>query len=236
MMRAERGVETSISALTNPRRGGHGMARSTLSDLLGRESRFGRLTVIGEAPQTGAHRRARCICDCGTEKDVLIGSLKGGLTASCGCLRREETGKAAAARAVHGECHKTPEHRSWQAMLARCLNPSHEAYANYGGRGITVCDRWRVYEGFLADMGRRPTLAHTLERDDNDGHYEPGNCRWATKTEQLRNRRNNRVIEYRGRTICLAEAAELAGISPELMRWRIKRGWSPEKAIETPVR
>jgi hypothetical protein len=121
-------------------------------------------------------------------------------------------------------------------MLGRCLSPSNPSYGNYGARGIIVCDRWRIYENFLADMGRRPSRAYSLDREDNNGNYEPGNCRWATAKEQIRNRRVNHVIEYRGREICLAEAAEMAGVSQPLMNWRILNGWSPERAIETPPR
>jgi hypothetical protein len=119
-------------------------------------------------------------------------ALRSGNTKSCGCLRRELGRAHGIASKRHGEGasgRETPEYRAWAAMLCRCRNPRHKSYADYGGRGVTVCERWRAYENFLADMGRRPDRFHSLDRINNAGNYEPGNCRWATWEEQNTNRR-----------------------------------------------
>lgn len=138
---------------------------------------------------------------------------------------------------------KTPEYGQWAAMISRCTNPNCENFSDYGGRGISVCNRWRVgidgktgFECFLMDIGPRPSKQHSIERNDNNGDYCPGNCRWATNKEQARNRRSNRSITYKGETLCMMAAAEKYGVPYFALRDRISRGWSPEKAIETPVK
>lgn len=199
---------------------------------------FGRLVALSEAPKSPSNRRmVLARCECGNENIIDLSALRSGITKSCGCIRRETTREMARNQSLHGECHKTPEHRSWQAMLSRCYNSKHEAYGNYGGRGIVVCAEWRDnYQQFLKDMGRRPTLAHTLERIENNGNYEASNCCWATKKEQLRNRRNNTVLQYQGRTMTLAEASELSGIGRATIGWRLRNGWSHERATARTFR
>ena len=126
-----------------------------------------------------------------------------------------------------------------RAMLFRCYNPKSEAYADYGGRGITVCDRWRGANGlkhFIEDMGRRPSSAHSVDRVDNDGNYEPSNCRWATAKEQCRNRRNNNLFTYNGRTECIAVWAEITGLPYGIIDYRIRTlRWSVDRALSTPI-
>lgn len=168
-----------------------------LIDLSGK--RFGRLQVIRRA---GTHECGLptwlCRCDCGSEKEILGQNLRLGESNSCGCLQRELMGERSSARfAEHGEStatKKTPEYVSWSAMLSRCNNPNATGYERYGGVGITVCQRWREsYQHFLADMGRRPSKQHSLDRfPNNAGNYEPDNCRWATKSEQSSNQRKRR--------------------------------------------
>ena len=131
---------------------------------------------------------------------------------------------------------KTPEHLIWSAMNARCNNPNNKNYGRYGARGISVCERWKSFEAFIADMGPRPSKTHSLDRRDNDGNYEPSNCRWATKVEQSYNRCTNKFFEYRGKMMSVAEAVKLAGslVKPMIARSRINTGWSVERAVETP--
>jgi hypothetical protein len=147
--------------------------------------RFGRLTVVAYA-ERGADRAARwvCRCDCGQEVIAHGNRLRSGKTTSCGC-----------ARSVHGG-DGTREYHVWVAMRQRCYDPNHDSYEYYGGRGIEVCDRWLVgedgyhpYQCFMQDMGPRPSDQHSIDRIDNDGHYDPNNCRWATSDVQNLNRR-----------------------------------------------
>jgi hypothetical protein len=146
-------------------------------------------------------------------------------------MRRDAMGKF-----KHGcSYNPTPEYRAWSAMLKRCYSPSTQYFEHYGGRGITACDEWRSdFSRFLADMGERPP-GTTLDRKDNDKGYCKENCRWATRQEQGRNRRTNALLVYRGETRCITEWAEVCGISVEMLRTRLKRGWSIEDAIAKPV-
>jgi hypothetical protein len=157
-------------------------------DLTGK--RFGRLTVLSYQgrPKPSFHVW-QCGCDCGNETVIEGSRLKSGKAKSCGCLRRE---LSAARRLRHGRTD-TAEHNTWIGMKGRCYNPANPKFYRYGGRGITVCERWRDnFENFAADMGPRPSPLHSIDRIDNDRGYEPGNCRWATQLEQQRNRGGKR--------------------------------------------
>ena len=134
---------------------------------------------------------------------------------------------------------KTSEYFAWSGMRERCFNKNNQSYERYGGRGITVCERWQGRDGFtnfLADMGQKPTPGHTIERRDNNGNYEPGNVRWATRKEQARNTRRNRLITSGGETKCLHEWAEVSGINPFTILRRLKVGWPVELAISKKAR
>jgi hypothetical protein len=173
-------------------------------DLTGQ--RFGRLVAL-ERDGFNKQNNVRwlCICDCANFVTVLCRSLRSGNTTSCGCLARERSRERALRNGLgtgpwnnprsktHGESNRglnTPEYRSWASMLSRCRNPrDHSHWSTYGGRGITVCERWNDYRAFLADMGRRPSLKHSIDRIDNNGNYEPSNCRWATPSQQQLNTR-----------------------------------------------
>lgn len=146
--------------------------------------RVGRLVVV--EPRLHAESRLRCLCDCGNQCSVPYSTW--GRTRSCGCIVKEtRKNTPSPGSRTHGMCG-TPEYRTWRTMLDRTTNPAATNYQYYGGRGITVCERWREFAAFYADMGVRPA-GHTLDRRDPDGNYEPGNCRWATYAEQARNRR-----------------------------------------------
>lgn len=142
-----------------------------------------------------------------------------------------------AGKPIHG-LSLTSEYRAWQTMRLRCIEPSNPAFPNYGGRGIKVCDRWlQSVEAFIEDMGPKPTPAHELDRfPNNDGNYEPGNCRWATRSDNDRNRRSNRLIEHGGETLTLVAWAERYGIAAGTLRMRLESGWSTGEALTTPTR
>lgn len=133
-----------------------------------------------------------------------------------------------------GTSHASPTYRSWQAMRQRCDHPEHVHFADYGGRGVTICARWQSFENFLADMGERPAGTSLDRHPNKDGDYGPGNCRWATQRQQQRNRRSNRPITAFGRTMLLVEWAEETGIHPMTLRARL-RSWAPERALTEPV-
>jgi hypothetical protein len=157
------------------------------NDLTGRV--FTRLTVLERATSRNHSAYWRCKCECGNLYEAQGSQLRNERTKSCGCLKRE---RIVAQSTTHG--HKTregtsPTYNSWSNMMARCTRPTHPRYKDWGGRGITVCERWLVFENFLADMGEKPP-GKTLDRKENSGNYEPGNCRWATPAEQAANTRN----------------------------------------------
>lgn len=153
---------------------------------------FGRLVVLEGASKTSM--MVLCRCSCGNERRVCGKRLRGGGTGSCGCLQKERVAASNQQRTLHGHGRKharSPTFSSWQMMLQRCTNPKAPNWAYYGGRGITVCGLWHSFENFLADVGERPD-GMTLDRIDNDGHYEPGNVKWSTPKQQAANRRSRR--------------------------------------------
>jgi hypothetical protein len=211
-----------------------------VKDIAGK--RFGRLVVVGFhdtiAMPNGRAARWQCRCDCGTEVVVIGTSLRRGNTSSCGCISRERT---AARNSKHGDARrgrKTPEYTAWRNMIARCYNPKSSTYHHYGGRGIAVCDRWRFgeapttgFECFLYDMGRRPSPQHSIDRyPDRDGDYRPGNTRWATQSEQVRNSKKALLVDG----LSMIEAAESVGADYSLVRSRRQRGWDIDRAMLAP--
>jgi hypothetical protein len=130
----------------------------------------------------------------------------------------------------------TPEYIVWAGMKARCCYARHKAYADYGGRGIKVCDRWlNSFENFFQDMGERPSTKYSIERLDNDGDYSPTNCHWALKAAQSINRSDNRLLTYEGKTLTVSQWADELGISHGVLRQRLSRGWSIERTLSQPV-
>jgi hypothetical protein len=197
---------------------------------------FGRLTALYFAGHDKRKEHAiglyACRCECGNEVVVASFALKHGNTRSCGCMVKKPVDVK---REMHGG-HDKPEYDVWQAMKARCERPQHKDYADYGGRGITVCDRWRhSFAAFMEDMGERPTDKHTLERRRVNEGYSPDNCYWLPWSEQNWNRRDTVYVEYKGEKIGVAKLAHQHGIPPYRLHGRLKNGWSVEDALTTPV-
>lgn len=195
---------------------------------------FGRLTVLRFAGRTGPKKRASwfCRCSCGAEKVVTATRLQSG-TQSCGCLHREVTGRA---HRTHGGS-RTPEYGIYHKLIARCESETNRSFPDYGGRGIRVCERWRrSFKAFLADMGKRPSPEHEIDRIDVNGDYRPGNCRWVTRTVNARNKRALRWVTMNGRTMCVSEWAEATGLPRYTIEKRLDSGWTPGAALTTPKR
>lgn len=163
---------------------------------------FGRLTVLGFAGRNSfGHVQWWCECECGQLRQVTGTRLRNGHTQSCGCLTLERTIQV---RRRHG-CSRTPIYQIWQGIKERCYNTKKASYADYGGRGIKMCDRWQLFDNFLADMGLPPSPDHSIDRIDNDGDYTPDNCRWATLFQQSINKRTTIFVEFRGERMALLE-------------------------------
>lgn len=199
------------------------MAKIDTSDIIG--NKIGRLTVIrctGRAGNFG-HYHYECSCECGNTKVVARTSLLQSLTKSCGCLRIES-------RIKHNGSHDNA-YWSWKAMHRRCYNKSHDSYPRYGGRGISVCDRWHDYKNFKQDMGEREK-GMSIDRIDPNGDYTPENCRWATAKQQSNNRSYNRLVEYKGKVYTCAQLANEYGVDSGVLNRRIfAMGWHIEEAL-----
>lgn len=179
----------------------------------------------------------KCKCDCGSIKRVRHYSLLYGLSRSCGCLKRESLSSRTFR---HGQIN-TRAYNTWRGMKGRCTNQKDSAYSRYGARGITVCDEWRRFEGFVADMGQPPSARHTLDRIDNNKGYFKANCRWADPKTQARNQRKFTTkgivsVRYQGETLPLVDWAERTGIKIHVLRTRLKLGWAVEKMFRTEVK
>ena len=190
----------------------------------------GRWTVGTRDPASLPGRlRYLCRCACGVEKSVTAQSLASGRSVSCGCYSREV--RSTVAR-THGRS-RTKAYKAWTGMKGRCYNANDQKFADYGARGIYVCDAWKEnFEQFVLDMGE-PAPGMSIDRIDNNGPYEPGNCRWATRREQQNNRRVNVLLAHDGIVRTTAEWAVASGLTQRTIRGRISRGWSIEDAIST---
>lgn len=197
--------------------------------------RFGRLLVIR---QVGWHihpdgsRRAKwmCVCDCGNLIVTLQYNLTSGDGRSCGCRKRDINSQI---HRTHGLC-KHPDYQLWGRMIQRCGNVRNEDYPNYGGRGITVCKRWREsFAAFHKDMGTRPSKRNSIDRRDVNKGYFKKNCRWVTSDIQCRNKRNTRWITIDGETLCLSDWSRLVSMRASKILRRMKRGWTPKRAVFT---
>lgn len=212
-----------------------------IKDLCGRQ--FNRLIVVSYHGKLvrGSQTRTfwNCICQCGNIKKVWAYDLVTGKNGSCGCLEWENLQRIQKERITHGKSRgeTLKMYNIWKSIVSRCTNPEDRAYPNYGGRGISVCEKWKnSIDLFIEDMGDRPSLKHSIDRIDNNGNYEPSNCRWATQKEQMRNTRSNVCLEYKGEIKCVSEWAEELGVNQRSLRNRIKRWGDIEKAFTTPVK
>jgi hypothetical protein len=196
---------------------------------------FGMLSVIDLAESRKNKSFWNCECTCGVRIQVAGNSLRTGNTKSCGCTRMQKFHAAARIATTKHGMYGTPVYRTWQSILARCDKPSHKSYKDYGGRGIKVCESWRDFSTFFADMGDRP-LGTSIERIDNNKGYEVGNCEWKTAKHQARNRRNSRHITAFGETKLLVEWQEdpRCAVWGDTLSYRISQGWEIESAISTP--
>lgn len=199
----------------------------------------GRLTQIGvsfsASFRTQKHRAAVFQCECGTKVIRPVHAVKSGNTKSCGCFRSETTTQTST---THGNSPKgkaSPTYVSWYNLISRMkAKQGSRAWKYYASRGVQICSRWFVFEEFLADMGELPHGC-TLDRMNNDSGYDKQNCRWATRTEQNRNTRVNRLLEHNGESHCMAEWADKTGISYSTIKCRLQRGWSVDDALTIPV-
>lgn len=170
-------------------------------------------------------RRAIFKCKCGNEFEVFISSIKLGQSLGCGCRRGNPTHEQT-------RINQSVEYSSWSQMKERCYNIKNKNYLRYGGRGVIVCDRWLYsFDKFLEDMGKKPSLKHTIDRINNDGNYDPTNCRWATILEQARNKSTNVMILFNGETKCLSAWAERFNINTSTLWNRLHKKWPIEKAL-----
>jgi hypothetical protein len=201
--------------------------------------KFGRLTAVKRASTVkhGQQLSWVCICDCGNTCIAKGSNLRRGTTKSCGCLRRESVGeRSRKIMLTHGGT-KTRLYSIWVSMKNRCSCPNNTHFDCYGGRGIKICEEWKDFENFrdwAISNGYDDSL--TLDRTNNDGNYEPANCRWVTRKDQANNRRTNRLIEFNGQSHNLKTWAEILGIHPRTLKSRLDAGWSIEKAFIQPTK
>lgn len=209
---------------------------STAENLTGQK--FNRLTVLSRSAENSSAGKVQwlCKCECGTETLVVSQHLKNGNTKSCGCRRVEATRQNGLNRTTHGMTG-TPEYKAWQNLRDRCYNEDAQQFRNYGGRGIRVCERWlNSFENFYADMGPRPSPEHSIDRRENNGDYEPSNCRWATPEEQGNNKRTNVYHELSGAFLTAPQIARQAELSTSTISSRLSRyGMTPDEAIDKGV-
>lgn len=187
--------------------------------------RFGKLVVLDRQSRSKhGILHILCKCDCGRRKFRPEFLVRTGGLVSCGCWRSKR----------HGMTH-TQVHKIWSGMISRCICKTHPSYPRYGAKGIVICERWLRFENFFEDMGH-PPRGLTIERNDSKGNYEPGNCRWATYTEQARNISTNHRVTFNGKTLCLAEWEEITGFLASTIRQRLKARWTPGDALMLPLR
>lgn len=196
-------------------------------DLTG--AKFGSLTVKSYAGVVSGRSHWHCVCECGNQHMARESHLLSQNIRSCGCLMRKGKRKYSG-----GSRSKTRAYGIWQCIKQRCLNPNHTVYSHYGGRGITISDKWLSFDGFYDDMGDPPFPKAEIDRVDNSKGYSKENCRWATRTENTRNTRSNRIITANGKTAVMTEWAESLGVNTSAIYRRIAKGMTEQEAVTLP--
>jgi len=193
--------------------------------------KINKLTLLREVRRPGVRGWFwGCKCDCGNEATIYSGRLRSGGAVACGCMRRPPS------RTVHGMT-RTAEFKAWQNAKSRCYNEKNDVFYLYGGRGISMCERWqKSFENFFADMGPRPSHAHSLDRIDSNGNYEPNNCRWATDDVQNNNRSCNRFVTIGERRLTIAQASRLSGLSETTIRRRLNAGCTDQEVVRNAAK
>jgi DNA-directed RNA polymerase subunit RPC12/RpoP len=200
-------------------------------EMVGRH--FGKWLVLEEVEKRNNKRAFLCRCNCGKEHVVMGDNLRSGDSTRCQSCSSKIKGPK---RKTHGLAG-TSIYAIWRTIKVRCRIPSYIGFKYYGGRGIDVCERWfDSFEAFLEDMGPRPSSKHQIDRINNDGNYEPGNCRWVLPKQQQNNKRNNVVIFFNGESRSVAEWAQALGVNESTLYMRLKAGWSPDKVISISIR
>jgi hypothetical protein len=199
--------------------------------LIEKGDKFGHLTADDKF--VGLKTRATCTCVCGQKKSATVDCLVKGISTSCGCKSR----MLLVIRTFKHGMVGTSEYKRWDAMIQRCCNPNNKGYKDYGGRGITVCRRWRRdFREFLGDMGKCPGPGYELERKNNDKGYSKRNCRWATRSEQARNKRNNLYITWNGETLIISEWARRTGLTQPNLSYRYAMGLRPPELFKPLIK
>jgi hypothetical protein len=196
--------------------------------------KFNRLTAVRFIEVKGG-QLWKFKCECGNFKNILLRNVRKGLTGSCGCLFREMLSKRNTTHGLARRGHEHPLYKTWTGMNRRCRCKTSIDYKNYGGRGITVCHRWRKFVNFLKDMGPTYKPGLEIERINNSKGYCPKNCRWATRHEQNQNKRNVKPITFNGKTLTKREWSRQIGGNADIIYVRLGRGWSIERALSTPA-
>jgi len=211
------------------------LKKSWFKNLSGQK--FSRLFITSFSHKKNGRIYFNCQCDCGKSAIVNSCNLKSGKTKSCGCLSVEKSVFRSTKHGCNKRGGRTSEYRSWCSMRNRCNNTTNDGYPDYGGRGIIVCDRWiNSFENFLEDMGEKPTPKHSIDRIDNNGNYEPSNCRWATRKEQMNNKRSNVLILYNEELLNIAQWSERFNLSRDVIEYRLKANWKTGKIFTKEIR
>lgn len=205
---------------------------SNVQSLIGHK--YNQFTVLAYAGFQKGKTCWVCQCECGSQKVIRGNNLRTGTSRNCGCVRRKKITERCTKHGMATKANRSFEYGVWAGMLTRCKNPENPLYRNWAGKGVKVCQEWQSFENFHRDMGNSPSKKHSLDRINSNGDYCPENCRWADRTTQNNNRRDNIRVSWQGRTWTITELATFVGVPRKLLAQRISNGWDLEKALRTP--